>query len=247
MSAKARPAKKSYLPFVIIGVVLLAVIAAGAYVLNSRKSPPAGSSAGGAGPTAPGKLSPAPPRRNATPGAQPAHEKGGANAAVVLEEFGDYQCPPCGAIHPWLQKIKDDYGDRVKIIFRNYPLQQMHRNAFSAARAAEAAGMQGKFWEMNDLIFDNQAEWKDSPEPRPIFAGYARRLGLDEAKFKADSESKAAADRVIADFNRGNSLGVTGTPTIFLNGRELPAAVTLSERGLRAEVEAALASAQGGK
>jgi protein-disulfide isomerase len=257
MSAKRSPGSKSpaapvggskkYLPFVIIGVVLVAVIGVAAYVLNSRAgggaaNPPAGSGPG----AAPFNPRPAAPR-SPSPGASPAWEKGAASAPVVLEEFGDYQCPPCGMMHPVLQKILDDYGDRVRLVFRHFPLQQIHKNAFAAARAAEAAGMQGKFWEMHDLIYDNQPQWKDSPEPRPLFTDYARRIGLNADKFRADLDGRPAAERVIADQARGASLGVQGTPTVILNGRELPAEKTLSEPKLRAEIDAALAAAQGGK
>ncbi|HZI19216.1 MAG TPA: thioredoxin domain-containing protein [Pyrinomonadaceae bacterium] len=248
-AAAARPdGPKKYLPFVIIAVVLVGVIGVAAYVLNSRSGDTGapGSAAKGAANSAPYSPRPA-AQRNAAPGASPAWEKGTASAPVVLEEFGDYQCPPCAMMHPVLQKIVDDYGDRVKLVFRHYPLQQIHPNAFPAARAAEAAGMQGKFWEMHDLIYDNQAQWKDAPDARPIFTDYARRLGLDAARFRADLEGKPAADRVLADFNRGTSLGVRGTPTIILNGRELPAEKTLSEPKLRAEIDVALAAAKGGQ
>jgi protein-disulfide isomerase len=253
MSAKRSPGpkrpaapaagSKKYLPFVIIGVVLLAVIGVGAYVLNSRDGDSRSSSTATKGGSNNAAFNPRPaPARNPSPGASPAWEKGAASAPIVLEEFGDYQCPPCGMMHPVLQKIVDDYGERVRLVFRHFPLQQIHKNAFAAARAAEAAGMQGKFWEMHDLIYDNQTQWKDSPEPRPLFADYARRLGLNADKFRADLDGKAAADRVMADYTRGTSLGVQGTPTILLNGRELPAEKTLSEPKLRAEIDAALAA-----
>lgn len=250
MSSKRSPGRKpsagsnKYLPFVIIGVVLIAVIGVAAYVLNTRSEQASTfSSSGAKGPNTPtnATYNPRPTvQRNPTPGASPAWEKGGAEAPVVLEEFGDYQCPPCAMIHPVLEQIGKDYGDRVKLIFRHYPLQQMHPNAFAAARAAEAAGMQGKFWEMHDLIYDNQKAWAASPEPRTIFADYARRIGLNVERFQKDAESKEAADRVLADYNRGLSLGVKGTPTIFLNGAELPANRTLHEPSLRAEIDAVL-------
>jgi protein-disulfide isomerase len=100
---------------------------------------------------------------------------------------------------------------------------------------------------MHDLIYDNQAQWKDSPEPRPLFTDYARRIGLNAERFRADLDGRPAAERVIADQTRGASLGVQGTPTIILNGRELPAEKTLNEPRLRAEIDAALAAGQGGK
>jgi protein-disulfide isomerase len=95
---------------------------------------------------------------------------------------------------------------------------------------------------MQDMIFDNQKEWENSPEPRPIFHGYASRLGLDVEKFKADMERQEIASRVKADYDRGLSLGVKGTPTVFINGRELSADKTLSDPKLRAEIDAALAA-----
>src|SRR5215212_6693393 len=210
---KTAPAKsKSSLPFVIIGVVLVAVTAA--VVLMSRpstsNSTPAPNS--NAAPTA---------RVPAQPGAPNPYARGTDTASVTLEEFSDFQCPACGGLEPGLRRVMKDYEGRgVRLIFRNYPLQ-MHKYAFLAARAAEAAGQQGKFWEMHDLIYDNQKEWSDSMEPRVQFESYATRLGLDVQRFKTDSERQDLAERIKADYGRGMSLNVKGTPTIFLNGREL--------------------------
>ena len=242
-------AAKRFLPFVIIGGVLVAV-AVGAFLwmrsgeqsaAYSNYDPQAksGNVQKAAAPNAPA----AGPRRTELPGAQPAHAVGPQTAPVVLEEFGDFQCPPCGRMHPVIEQIKKDYGNRLRFVFRHYPLQQIHKNAFTAARAAEAAGMQGRFWEMHDLIFDNQQQWAESPEPRPIFAGYAQKLGLNVEKFKTDAESQAAAERVMADYQRGASLGVGGTPTFFVNGRELPGVQGLDPTYLRGQIEQALNSA----
>ena len=122
----------------------------------------------------------------------------------------------------------------------------MHKNAFSAARAAEAAGLQGKFFEMHDLLYEHQTEWAESPEPRPIYTDFANRIGLNVEKFIADMGRQDVADRVQADMYRGTSLGVGGTPTVFLNGRELKADDTLDDKKLRAQIDAAFA-AVGGK
>lgn len=250
MSPQKPQRSKSYLPFVIIGVVLLAVVAASALLMRPKETSPAAqpnytsnapaNTTSNAAPSAPS----APARRVGAPGAQPPHTKGGQSAAVVIEEFADYQCPPCGSMHPVLQKIVDDYGERVRVVFRNFPLQSIHKNAFTAARAAEAAALQGKFWQMNDMIFKNQDAWKDSPEPRPIFQSYASRLGLNVEKFKTDMEQQSVTSRIIADAERGGSLGVGSTPTLFLNGRELTADQSLSETKLRAQIDAALAAAK---
>lgn len=233
MSANQSPAAKSYLPFIIIGGALAAIAIVAWFLLpisNTDRNPPLNLNNG-----------PATAKPNAgLPGAQPPHVKGEESAALTIEEFGDYQCPPCGNLHPVLQKIEDDYGTRVRLIFRNFPLQQLHKNASTAARAAEAAGLQGKFWEMHDMIYEHQADWKDLPEPRTVYAGYASRLDLDVERFKADMEKPEIGARIVSDYRRGASLGVTGTPTLFINGRELPADKTLDQPKLRAEIDAAL-------
>lgn len=236
---------RRYLPFVIIGAVLAVAVGAAVVLTRSNSSGTAANSGNTPAPAAAGSspASPSTPRRMPLPGAQPPHSVGPANAPVTLEEFGDFQCPPCGRLHPVVQKIEKDYGDRLRFVFRHYPLQQIHKNAFTAARAAEAAGMQGRFWEMHDLIFDNQAQWAESPEPRTVFMDYARRAGLNVEKFRTDMESQAAADRVMADMQRGNSLGVSGTPTFIVNGRELPGVEALQESYLRAQIDQALGAA----
>jgi protein-disulfide isomerase len=242
--AAPKQAQNRYLPFVIIGGVLVAALVAALFLL---RSPDSGSANNTSGPNTSNARSasntPAGPRRPEQPGAPNPHFRGGATAAVTLEEFGDFQCPPCGQLHGTLKKIEDYYGDRLKVVFRNYPLQTIHKNAFSAARAAEAAGLQGKFFQMHDMLFENQKEWENSPEPRPVYASYASRLGLNAEKFKADMERQEVADRIQADFSRGTSLGVGSTPTVFVNGRVLPAASTFDEQKLRAEIDSALAAA----
>jgi protein-disulfide isomerase len=230
------PAKsKSPLPFVIIGVVLVAVTAA--VVLMSRSSSSNGTTAQNASP------GPAPMQRQAPqPGASNPWTRGNTSSRVTLEEFSDFQCPACGGLEPGLRRVMKDYDDRVRFVFRNYPLT-MHKYAFIAARAAESAGLQGKFWEMHDLIYDNQKEWSDAMEPRVQFDSYATRLGLDVQRFKADMERQDLADRIKADMLRGNSLGVKGTPTVYLNGRELMPGRLVTEDDLRRELEAALGEA----
>ena len=238
-NAKANPraAKKSPVPFIIIGAVLVAVIAA--VVLMSRQSTSGGTSATNAGSaTAP---NPSTAARAPQPGAPGPYVRGGANARVTLEEFSDFQCPACGGLEPGLRRVVNDYGDRVRLVFRHFPLN-MHKYAFIASRAAEAAGQQGKFWEMHDMIYDNQKEWSEAMEPRVQFDAYATRLGLDVQRFKADMERQDLAERVKADMLRGNSLGVKGTPTLYLNGRELVPGKLVTEDDLRRELDAALGS-----
>jgi protein-disulfide isomerase len=240
MSPNRSEGVKRYAPFVIIGVVFLVVIAAMAMVSRSGNTNTSSQQLSANNLNAANANALALPPREPQPGAPNPHVRGGEKAAVTLEEFSDFQCPACGNLHPALKRIEADYGDRIRVIFRNFPLQRNHKYALIAARAAEAAGAQGKFWEMHDAIYGNQTEWSDAPEPRTFFEGYATRLGLDVQKFKADMERQELADRVIADYNRGLSLNVHGTPTIYLNGRELSADHTLNEASLRAEIDAAL-------
>jgi protein-disulfide isomerase len=237
MSRNSKESKSS-LPFVIIGGVLVAVIAA--VVLMSRTSgsdappPPPQSGANTGANTVPQTRAP-------QPGAANPWSKGGATARVTLEEFSDFQCPACGGLEPGLRRVSKDYGDRIQLTFRNFPLA-MHKYAFQAARAAEAAGQQGKFWEMHDMLYDNQKEWSESMEPRVQFESYATRLGLDVQRFKVDMERQDLADRIKADYARGMSLNVKGTPTIFLNGREMVPGKLVTEDDLRREIDAALGS-----
>jgi protein-disulfide isomerase len=156
------------------------------------------------------------------PGAEPAHTQGPANAPVHLEEFGDFECPPCGLLHPILEQMHAEFGDKLKITFREFPLVPAHQHAMAAASAAEAAGLQGKFWEMHKLIYDNQKTWHEQFDVRPTFEGYAKQIGLDLPRFQKDINSDAVAQRIFQDGKRGHSLGVKGTPTVFLNGREVP-------------------------
>jgi len=207
---------KRALPFLIIAAVLVgAAIIAWALKQSAVETPPV------APPTvnsSPGAVAP----KVGVPGSEPAHSIGDANAPVTLEEFGDFQCPPCGALHPVLKTMEHEFGPRLRVIFREFPLVPAHQHALAAARSAEAAGLQGKFWEMHDLIYGSQATWSNAFDVRPTFEGFAARLGLDLEKFKKDLTSETVAQRIFLDGKRGRSLGVTGTPTMFMNGREVP-------------------------
>ncbi|MDT7687834.1 MAG: hypothetical protein QOE46_593 [Acidobacteriota bacterium] len=234
MSANPKGAKSS-LPFIIIGGVLVAVIVAVVLMSRSattRNSAPTNADAG---------TNPAPPTRAPQPGAPNPYMRGGATAPVTLEEFSDFQCPACGNLEPGLRRVVTDYGERVRLVFRNFPLT-MHKYAFIAARAAEAAGQQGKFWEMHDMLYDNQKEWSDAMEPRVQFDAYATRLGLDVQRFRTDMTRQDLAERINADLLRGGTLNVRGTPTVYLNGRELMPGKLVTEEDLRREIDAALGS-----
>jgi protein-disulfide isomerase len=219
-----QPAAKNYLPLIIIGVVLVAALAGGAWLWRSMRTlHTSGAIATG------------------TPGAQPPHATGPDNAPLQLEEFGDYQCPSCGTFYPAVEQARTDYGDKLRLVFRQYPLTQAHQFALVAAHAAEAAGLQGKFWEMHDRIYRNQREWSKAVDARATFEGYARALGLDVERFTRDMGSADVDARIVADHERGQSLGVHSTPTFFLNGRELPADKLRTPADLRTALDAALA------
>ena len=212
---------KRALPFVIILVVLGAAIAVAWSLKESAVSNPASPA-----PTATAPGSSASPAATASrsipPGAEPPNAVGSATAVVTLEEFGDFQCPPCGMLHPVLKTMKQEFGDKLRVIFREYPLVPSHPHALSAARAAEAAGLQGKFFEMHDQIFENQKGWEKAFDARPIFEGYAQKIGLDLEKYRRDVTSEVVEKRIFEDGKRAHALGVQGTPTVFLNGREVP-------------------------
>jgi protein-disulfide isomerase len=142
---------------------------------------------------------------------------------ITFVEYGDYQCPYCGQSHPALKQVIETYKDKVIFQYRNYPLTQRHPNALAAAKAAEAANVQGKFWEMHDKLYENQASWETVGDPLSTFSQYAKDLGLDEDKFKTDYQSSAINEQINADIKAGNDLKVTGTPTYILDGKVVDA------------------------
>jgi protein-disulfide isomerase len=150
------------------------------------------------------------------------HIIGSDKTGVKLVEYADYQCPFCGQYYPIVKQVVEKYKDQIQFQFRNLPLLQVHQNAFAAARAAEAADKQGKFWEMHDLIFTNQSTWSESKNASSLFEGYARQLGLDLNQFKADFASSAINDIINADMAEFNKTKETvSTPTFFLDGKKI--------------------------
>ncbi len=146
---------------------------------------------------------------------------GKKDAPNTLVEFGDFQCPACGAAHPYLKElINGEYKDKLRLVFRNFPLSQ-HKNAYPSAQAAEAAGKQGKYTEMHDKIYESQSEWSNISDPKEMFIGYAKQLGLDEKKFESDYSDSYLKERIKLDVDDGNELGVNSTPTFYLNGEKL--------------------------
>ncbi len=147
--------------------------------------------------------------------------KGNNESNVVLVEYSDFQCPACGAYHPVVKQLVREFGNDVAFVYRHFPLRQIHPNADLSARAAEAAGAQGKFWEMHDLLFENQKEWSDQKNAVDNFVKYAESLGLNGEQFKSDIDSKEVKQKVNEDYNGGTLLKISGTPTFFLNGKKL--------------------------
>lgn len=145
------------------------------------------------------------------------NKKGAKNSKVTIVEFGDFQCPACGAVHPVVKQLTREYGDKVTFVFRNFPLQ-MHKNAQAAHQAAEAAGAQGKFFEMHDKLYENQSDWEKLDNPNEKFTQYAKELKLDTEKFKKDIEAKKFDKKIEQDVNDGYAVGVNATPTFFING-----------------------------
>lgn len=146
--------------------------------------------------------------------------KGNKESKVILIEYSDFQCPACKAYFPLVKQITDTFKDKIVIVYRHFPLPQ-HQNSQKAAYAAEAAGAQGKFWDMHDLLFKNQENWADKSNADEILLSYAKELKLDEEQFKKDRESKTIKEKVDADLSSGQEAQVNSTPSFFLNGEKL--------------------------
>lgn len=155
--------------------------------------------------------------------------RGTATAPNTLVEYSDFQCPACAAYEPMVQRLVKENPDKVRLVYRHYPLRSIHPNAQAAAEAAEAANLQGKFWEMHDMLFNTQNDWARDSKPEAKFAEYARSLGLNVDQFKTDSESKGVREKIDADYSSGTRSGVQGTPTFFLNGKLISSPQTYEE------------------
>jgi protein-disulfide isomerase len=154
------------------------------------------------------------------------HVTGNTSSSVALVEYGDYQCPYCQQYFQTVKQVVDTNKDKIKFQFRNFPLNNVHQNAFAAARAAEAAGIQNKYWEMHDMLYEtvNWQIWTRQGSPQSSFEAYAKQLGLNPTQFKTDFASEKVNDLINADMAEGNRLGITGTPTFFLNGKQIQVA-----------------------
>ena len=207
---------KRFLPFIIVTAVALITFAGGYGLYRSKKFSPTATSGAAGG----------------------IHIRGQADAAVTIEEFGDFQCPPCGTMSGLLHKFGEEYGSRLRLIFHNFPLA-VHEHARQAAIAAEAAQEQGKFWEMHDVLYKQQAIWSKAPDVPELFNGYAQSIGLDVERFKKDLLKPEVVARVDADQKLGASRGVTSTPTLFVNNALLPP-TDINPGGVKKAIETAL-------
>lgn len=148
------------------------------------------------------------------------HVKGNASSTVILTEYSDFQCPACRTYYPVIREVMAQYGDRIALVYRHFPLAS-HANAEFAARAAEAAGMQGKFWEMHDLLFEKQAEWSGVSDVVSTFRSYATLLAISPDQFESDFRSGDVKNIVSAQRVHSLRVGLQGTPSFFINGNQI--------------------------
>ncbi len=199
---------KRYVPFVIIGVVAIATVVAAGLLYRAKRIAPL---------TAPTSA------EEAVGNDGSLHILGKKDASITMEEFGDFQCPPCGALAEPINRLQKNHAKSVRVIFREFPLVT-HAHAPEAAFAAEAAGLQGRFWQMHDLLYREQAKWSQATDARELFRAYAGSIGVNLRRYDADVQGEVVKGRVKEDQARGAKLGVSTTPTIFINGQSVPPA-----------------------
>lgn len=149
------------------------------------------------------------------------HVKWNAKSQNVLVEYSDFQCPSCRSFYNFIKEVEKTATPNAAFVFRNFPLAQIHPNAYVAAYAAEAAAIQGKFWEMEGALYEKQTEWSGLVNPRDYFLKLAIDLKLDVDKFESDLDSSAVTTKVQADLTEGEAIGVNSTPSLYLNGKKV--------------------------
>ena len=215
---------KRYLPFFIVGTVALVTLASGTLLYRAKRLP--------------ALAIPENSTTSAMGGTEMVHVRGRADAPVALVEFGDFQCPPCANLADPINQLERDYRSRLRVVFRHFPLPS-HQHAREAALASEAASLQGRFWEMHDLLYREQSVWSKTPDVRVLFNAYAGMLGLNIDRFRKDMESDQAKARVGSDEQQALALGLATTPTIFINDHQVPRA-RLNPSALRIAISAAM-------
>lgn len=162
------------------------------------------------------------PRTSTNGNAEPtSHTVGAGTEGVTLVEYGDFECPACQQFYPLLKQVKEEFGDKITFQFRHFPLNQIHPHAYQASRAAEAAGKQGKFFEMHDLLYENQQSWKSLSDVTSVFEGYAEQIELDMEQYRTDVISAAVGAAIDADIKEGQNAGANSTPTFVINGQKI--------------------------
>ena len=215
---------KRYLPFVIVAAVALVTFGSGAMLYRAKRP----------------QLLSMPENRSPSgkSGTESMHIRGNPDAMVTLEEFADFQCPPCGTFASFGEELLKEYDSRLRIVFRNFPLPG-HEHARDAALAAEAAGLQSRFWEMHDVLYREQAVWSKAPNARELFESYAGTIGLNLDQFRKDMDGEKTRERVDSDQALGDSLGIKLTPTLIINNHPMDPRDKNPE-GVRAAIDAAL-------
>lgn len=151
------------------------------------------------------------------------------SAKVTLVEFSDFECPACGVYYGIVNKLVQENKSSMTFVYRNFPLTDVHKNALPAAKAAEAAGLQGKYWEMHDLLFTKQSEWSGAATAQDVFTQYAGQLGLNTDQFKKDMDSDIVSKKIREDIQDGTAIGISATPTFFLNNKQIVNPPTLAD------------------
>ena len=226
---------------IIVGVLVIAVLGGWWFYSSSKPSP--ASRANTAANSAANKPRVSSIPSGAPPGAQPPNQAGSPAAEVRIEEFADYQCASCAQVNPVLNEIKSAYGSRIHFVFRNFPLP-IHAKAYEAAVAAEAAGMQNRFWDMQAQLLSNQQTWSNSPSHKEIWKSYAQKIGLDVNKWENDMLGIAAKTRVDEDMKRAKAIGVNSTPSLYINDVMVPYTEINDSQKLKSIIDAELAKAQ---
>ncbi|HEU5187567.1 MAG TPA: thioredoxin domain-containing protein [Candidatus Saccharimonadales bacterium] len=173
------------------------------------------------------------------------HYTGPEDQKVVLIEYGDFQCPACSKIYPTVEELKAKYKGKLTFIFRNRPLTNIHPNALAASTVAEAAGLQGKFFPMYDLLYQNQSAWSSAStaDRGAIFEGFASQLGLDLDKYRADLKSADIVTKIGRDRSTATTHGANSTPTFVLNGQKMSENDAVNPEALTKKIEEAIAQA----
>lgn len=238
---------RRFLPVLIILAVAIVTAATAAWFYHEKmrpdaaKPPPALASGPATTPSStipPDIAAPADP----VPAADSLHARGAADAPVTLEVYGDFQCPPCARITAIIADLEKSYGPKLRVVFHEFPLA-MHAHALEAAMAAEAAGVQGHFWEMHDALYKYQGVWSKASNPGRFFAAYAETMGLNPEQFQADLQSAQIKSEIVTQGDAGVARGVRNTPTLFINGEEVKG--IFNPVRMRSAIDAALARKKG--